>query len=101
MCGIFQCLGRQMPLRYVVVNKVGAKAGKKGGFLSLRCWNQARGSPESPGGQTDTQLPPLLTELPEQGQTLPVVPALCLATKPDRSYSLQPDQRQESRFAWP
>lgn len=101
MCSIFQCLGRQMPLQYVVVSEVGTKVGNKGGFLLLRCWDQAWGSWDSPGGQPATQLLSLLTEVPEQGQTLSVVPALCLARKPDRNESLQPDQCRAPRLAQP
>jgi len=40
----FPVFGQTDASRYVVVNKVGTKVGNEGGFLSLRCWDQAWGS---------------------------------------------------------
>lgn len=48
MGGIFQCLGRQMPPQYKVLSEVGTKAANKGGFLWVRCWDQAQSSLDSP-----------------------------------------------------
>lgn len=85
MCSIFQRLGRQKPLQHVVVSGAGTKAANKGGFLSLRGWDRARGSPDSAGGQPGTRLPPLLAEVRAQGQTPSVVPAPCSVRKPGRN----------------